>query len=133
MDIQVQQAGDIVLSSDDPWSFAEEVAFGECRYLMRWLVKGHYLAEVAAIDLEPDEDAADVNCDVPPMFCVTVKFDGCCDWRFAPMDDDADDGYVHTCDPEHVAALAGAMVYAQRRGLQVLEAREHDFRLRGLA
>lgn len=126
MDIPVKQnpASPVEVSTADPWTFAEEVLLGEQRYLVRWTVKGHYLAESAAVWIEDDTmRAEDVPADDTPQFTVTVKWDGCCDWRFS------DDGYLHTCDPTHVAALCGAVVYVQTRGLQVLEARADDHRL----
>lgn len=120
MDIPVKQdpaTAPIEVSTADPWTFAEEVMFGEQRYFIRWVVKGHYYTEVAAFWMEdPDERPEDMPPDARPEFTATVKWDECADWRVG------DDGYLHTCAPDVVAAMCGAMVYVQTRGLQVLEA-----------
>jgi len=130
MDVPVSQAWALEVSAADPWHFTEEITFGdgadEYRYLMRWKVDGHYLAALSAIAVEaPGQVPADaVPADAASDFDVTVKWDGCCDWRFSPDDGHAAAGYLHTCHPAQVEALAGALVYAQRRGLEVLQARE---------
>jgi len=102
----------------------------ETRYLMLWKVEGHHLAHLDCVMLEADNSPLAVYA-APPSgrpvdsesaFTVTVKWDECCDFRIAPA---GDDGYVHTCSPAQVAALAGALVYAQTRGLQILKAREN--------
>lgn len=128
MDVPISQAYALEVRTADPWHFTEEIALGdsdnEYRYLMRWKVDGHHIATLSAVAIESTEKAHDVPADATSDFNVTVKWDGCCDWRFAPADSDAEGGYLHTCDPAKVSALAGALVYAQRRGLDVLQARE---------
>ena len=117
MYIPTQASTAIEVQTANPWVFAEEVAFGERRYLLRWTIKGHYLACVEAHDLEGDA-AEDVPPDARPTFAATVKWDGCADWRLG------DDGYVHTCIAEAVVAFAGAMAYVHSQGGSVLSARE---------
>ena len=133
MDIPVEQPAAIEVSGVDPWEFCEDVAFDDYRYLFRWKVSGHFYADVRAFAVEEpaDMEAGPIPDDETPAFQVTVKWDGCCDWRIATPDDSAEGGYLHTCSPEEVAALAGAMVYVQRHGLDMLEARADYFRMLG--
>jgi len=99
MDVPVSQAWALEVSAADPWHFTEEITFGdgadEYRYLMRWKVDGHYLAALSAIAVEaPGQVPADaVPADAASDFDVTVKWDGCCDWRFSPDDGHAAAGY----------------------------------------
>ena len=134
MDVPVSQAWALKVSADDPWHFTEDIVFGEggdeWRYLMRWKVDGHHIAALSAVTVvapgqAPADDVPDdVSDDASSDFDVTVKWDGCCDWPLSPAHSGAAGGYGHPCHPPHVAALAGAVVYAQRRGLEVLKARE---------
>ncbi len=126
MEIAVKQAHAIEVAADDPWTFTEELAFGEgddeYRYIVRWKVEGHYLAHATAANYAVGDEnpTAALDDENAIVFEVTVKWDECCDFRVAPRHD----GYVHTCSPSEVAAFAGALVYAQTRGLQILKARE---------
>lgn len=122
MDVAVEQASRIVVSTANPWVFSEDVAVGDARYLMRWSINEHYFAEVAVSEMGPDQTIEGVTSGQDPDFSAMVKWDGCTDWRL---------GDHHTCDPEHVKALCGAMVYVQTRGLQVLEARQELAALSG--
>jgi hypothetical protein len=127
MDAPATQEPDIEISTADPWSFAEEVMFGEQRYLIKWTAKGHYYMDVATFWLEDEsERAEDLPADALPDFTAVVKWDECGDWRLG------DGGYIHTCSPDRVESLCGAIAYVQRRGLKILEARE-ALAARGLA
>lgn len=106
-------------NTTEPWALTEDVIFGGQRYVIRWVVHGHYYAEAMAFWLEdPTERPEDIPADSLREFSAIVKWDECIDWRIG------DDGYLHTCAPIYVVALCGAMTHVQNRGLEILAERE---------